>query len=437
VQRSPTIASQQAQPQSIDDLIDRIEADAESSGGVLSIRQANFWRGFTSALSESGRLDRIGFASLLARIAAISAPDVSLAEPADAHDDGASGDDDARSGGALVPLRALGQRLAEMIEPHAVLDAIAQTLSDAVGASYVAIYLRAQYGAEDELVAELSPGEHQMLQSIYEFPFMRHDEVIGNMLVGTPESAGPLSLQVRAAIEDFARRAGGAMASVRLMHDLKRAREQMVFSREEERKLLRRNLHDTIGPTLASLHLQSNAVRKLVASDPARAMSLLDEMRTQIRSVIGDIRRVVENLRPPALDELGLLSAIEEQAKGFAVEGLDVYVDSPGRLPPLNAAVEVAAYRIVLEALANVVRHAHAKQCWVRIKHEPDLLRVEVLDDGSGLPASYKPGVGLASMRQRALELGGECRIQSAPEAGMLVTALLPLMPAPSVTVRT
>jgi signal transduction histidine kinase len=227
------------------------------------------------------------------------------------------------------------------------------------------------------------------------------------------------------------------MASVRLMHDLKRAREQMVFSREEERKLLRRNLHDTIGPTLASLHLQSNAVRKLVASDPARAMSLLDEMRTQIRSVIGDIRRVVENLRPPALDELGLLSAIEEQAKGFAVEGLDVYVDSPGRLPPLNAAVEVAAYRIVLEALANVVRHAHAKQCWVRIKHEPDLLRVEVLDDGSGLPASYKPGVGLASMRQRALELGGECRIQSAPEAGMLVTALLPLMPAPSVTVRT
>jgi hypothetical protein len=193
VQRSPTIASQQAQPQSIDDLIDRIEADAESSGGVLSIRQANFWRGFTSALSESGRLDRIGFASLLARIAAISAPDVSLAEPADAYDDGASGDDDARSGGALVPLRALGQRLAEMIEPHAVLDAIAQTLSDAVGASYVAIYLRAQYGAEDELVAELSPGEHQMLQSIYEFPFMRHDEVIGNMLVGTPESAGPLS----------------------------------------------------------------------------------------------------------------------------------------------------------------------------------------------------------------------------------------------------
>jgi signal transduction histidine kinase len=435
VQRSRSIAEQRLP--SIDDLIDRIETDAELSGGVLSLRQANYWRGFTSALSESGALDRIGFASLLARIAAISAPDVSLAEPAALQDDLAGDDAGVPADVALLPLRALGQRLAEMIEPQIVVDSIAQTLSDAVGASYVAIYLRSQFGAEDELVAELTPGEHQMLQSIYEFPFMRHDEVIGNMLVGVPEAAGPLPLQVRAVVEDFARRAGGAMASVRLVHDLKRAREQMVFSREEERKLLRRNLHDTIGPTLASLHLQSSAVRKLVASDPTRAMALIDEMRLQIRSVIADIRRVVENLRPPALDELGLLSAIEEQAKAFAVEGLQVYVDSPSRLPTLNAAVEVAAYRIALEALANVVRHANAKQCWVRIKHETDLLRVEVLDDGSGLPTSYKPGVGLASMRQRALELGGECRLQSAPEAGMLVTALLPLMPAPSVTVRT
>jgi signal transduction histidine kinase len=426
-----------SQTPSIDDLIDRIEADAEAGEGVLSSRQANFWRGYTSALSDTGRLDRIGFASLLARIAAISAPDVSLAEPPTGDALAVDSNDGAATDADLVPLRSLGQRLAEMVEPQSVVDSIAQTLSDAVGASYVAIYLRSQFGSDDELVAELSPGEHMVPQGMYEFPFMRHDEVIGNMLVGVPDAAGPLPLQVRALIEDFARRAGGAMASVRLLHDLKRAREQMVFSREEERKLLRRNLHDTIGPTLASLNLQSNAVRKLVVSDPERAQALLDEMRTQIRSVIADIRRVVENLRPPALDELGLMSAIEEQAKAFGAEGLRVYVDNPGRLPPLNAAVEVAAYRIALEALANVARHSKAEQCWIRVKHEPDLLRVEVLDDGVGMPSGYKPGVGLASMRQRALELGGECRIQSAPDAGMLVTALLPLMPAPSVTVKT
>jgi signal transduction histidine kinase len=156
---------------------------------------------------------------------------------------------------------------------------------------------------------------------------------------------------------------------------------------------------------------------------------LLEELETDMEAALADIRRLVYDLRPPALDELGLAGAIRETAACYDTNGLSTSVDAPERLPALSAAVEVAVYRIVGEALANVVRHANARSCAVRLSASDVALLVEVSDDGVGLSAggARAPGVGLYSMRERAEELGGSCRIESPPAGGTRVFARLPL----------
>jgi signal transduction histidine kinase len=142
---------------------------------------------------------------------------------------------------------------------------------------------------------------------------------------------------------------------------------------------------------------------------------------------MADIRQLVYALRPPALDELGLVSALCEQATQYhQVDGLQVTVEAQTALPPLSAAVEVAAYRIALEALTNVVRHAQARTCCI-ILTMSDVFVLDILDDGRGFPYTYQAGVGLASMRERAAELGGSCVIEARPEGGIHVHACLPL----------
>jgi signal transduction histidine kinase len=145
---------------------------------------------------------------------------------------------------------------------------------------------------------------------------------------------------------------------------------------------------------------------------------------------VADTRRLVYELRPPALDELGLVAALRKQAASLGLDGqgIHVRVEAPDRLDGLPAAVEVAAYRITLEALTNARRHAQAHRCQVRLALY-DGLRIEVRDDGRGLPADPADGVGLASMRERAGELGGWCEIAPAPNGGTSVRAWLPVAP--------
>jgi signal transduction histidine kinase len=158
---------------------------------------------------------------------------------------------------------------------------------------------------------------------------------------------------------------------------------------------------------------------------------LLAELEHDIQAALADIRRLVYALRPPALDELGLASAIREIAAKYTAEGvpdqkLCIFVDAPERLPPLPAAVEVAVFRIVQEALTNVVRHSQARACFVCLKLA-DRLVVEITDDGRGLPAAPRAGIGLTSMRERAAELGGKCVIEARREGGTRVLVQLPL----------
>jgi signal transduction histidine kinase len=173
--------------------------------------------------------------------------------------------------------------------------------------------------------------------------------------------------------------------------------------------------------------VQTGVLRTLIPKDPAAAEALAGELREELRTAIADIRRLVHGLRPPALDELGLVGAVQRLAERCGTDGgLRVDVDVSGVLPVLPAAVEVAAYRIVQEGLTNVVRHAGARNCCVRLGAEPGALTVEVTDDGAGLAPAATPGVGLSSMRERAAETGGSCEITAGPDGGTRVLARLP-----------
>jgi len=201
----------------------------------------------------------------------------------------------------------------------------------------------------------------------------------------------------------------------------------VVSAREEERRRLRRDLHDGVGPSRAGIMLKLDAAHNLLPRDPGAVDALLAELKTQTQAAIADVRRAVYDLRPPALDELGLVPALRVHADRLEGKGLYIVVDAPNTLPTLPAAVEVAAYRITLEALTNVVRHAAARTCLVRLSLSGDCLLVELTDDDRGIPADVRAGVGLTAMRERTVEFGGTLQIGSTPGSGGRVTARLPL----------
>jgi signal transduction histidine kinase len=212
-----------------------------------------------------------------------------------------------------------------------------------------------------------------------------------------------------------------------LSANLQQARERLVTTREEERRRLRRDLHDGLGPAMASLTFKIDAARNFLTQDSARADTLLASVRQQAQEAITDIRRLVYNLRPPALDELGLLSALRVQAVHYQHQGLEVAFDTPTTLPPLPAAVEVATYRIAQEALANVARHSQAQHCLLRLFIDHDMLSLDITDDGKGIPPDHHIGVGLHTMHERASELGGNCAVTQSSSGGTLIQVRLPL----------
>jgi signal transduction histidine kinase len=241
-------------------------------------------------------------------------------------------------------------------------------------------------------------------------------------------SDGPLRAADRRVLDRLARQVAVAVHAVLLSREAQRARELVVAAREEERRRLRRDLHDGLGPSLAACALQAESAREVLHLDPAAAAALLDRLVPRLTSTVDDVRGLVHGLRPPALDELGLAGAVHELAARFAAPGSDVEVVATGPLGPgeLPAAVDVAAYRIVAEALTNVARHAGATRTSVALVRHGDRLTIDVEDDGSGLPEVRRGGVGLASMDERAAELGGRLVVGPRPGGGTGVHASLP-----------
>jgi len=209
--------------------------------------------------------------------------------------------------------------------------------------------------------------------------------------------------------------------------ELQRSREGLVSAREEERRRLRRDLHDGVGPQLAALMLELETASDLVSDNP-EASALVAKLSERAREIVSDVRDSVHALRPPALDELGLMGALREAAIQYGPAGQHVSVENTGELSYLPAAVEVACYRVVQEALANVVRHARASRCSVRIRldEEAGALSVEVEDNGRGIREDDRAGVGMISMRERTEELGGWCVVKPLAGGGTLLRAVLP-----------
>ena len=333
-----------------------------------------------------------------------------------------------------IVLARLGQRLEATIASDAVLPTIVETIAQALKLPYVALALD-QDGHWATVASVGTPIAHSI-----DLPLVYQGAPIGQLVLGPRAPGEPLSAADRRLLDDLAHQVAVAARAVRLTAelqqvagDLQRSRERLVVAREEERRRLRRDLHDGLGPTLAALALSASAIPDLIPANPTAAASLAKQLEADIRTTVGEIRRLIHGLRPPALDELGLAGAVRDRAAQLtspqhsgAAPGLHVTVEAPDNLPPLPAAVEVAAYRIVEEALTNVVRHAQARMCSVRLALA-DGLEIAIIDDGVGLPADRQAGVGLRSMRERAEELGGEVRIEPQPHGGTWVWARLPI----------
>lgn len=253
----------------------------------------------------------------------------------------------------------------------------------------------------------------------------------GQLLVSPRPGTARFSRDEQRLLDDLARQIGAAVHAVRLSGALQASRERLVSAKEEERLRLRRDLHDGLGPKLAALGLKTDAARGMVDTHPERARQLLGTITGDLRGTIEDVRRLVYGLRPPALDELGLVGALRECAQRFDTPDTPSVSVRAGDLPPLPAAVEVAVYWIVNEAVTNVVRHAAARTCTVTLDVDDGAVRLTVADDGRGLPDGWRAGVGTSSMAERAGELGGDLRVtcgrRTAARRGTEVTARIPL----------
>jgi len=232
---------------------------------------------------------------------------------------------------------------------------------------------------------------------------------VGELVVGLRPGERRLASADQRTLEVLASSLAVAVRAIDLTSDLGRSRERLVVAREEERRRIRQDLHDGLGPTLTGVALSADAAANLLASDPARVRALLDDLRRDTRAALSDVRRIVDDLRPPALDELGLVGALRQRADQLAWRpdgrAITVRLEVPDSLPPLPAAVEVAAYRIATEALTNVARHTSARRAVVDVRCK-GALEVEVTDDGR-TDGTWTPGIGLTGMRERASELGG------------------------------
>jgi signal transduction histidine kinase len=273
--------------------------------------------------------------------------------------------------------------------------------------------LLATTGRRPELVAEL--------------PLTYGGEPVGALEVGLRAGERRLSPPDQRVLGMLAAPLAVALHATVVTAELQASRERLVGAREEERRRLRRDLHDGLGPALTGIALTADAAANSV-HDPARVGELVAALRRDARAALTDVRRVVEDLRPPVLDDLGLVDALRQRAEqlsrredGAAVR---VRLDAPTEVPALPAAVEVAAYRIATEALTNIARHSRAGSAVVTLRYADDL-EVAVHDDGPD-SGPWAAGTGLQSMRERVAELGGVFHAGPSPSGGE-VRACFPL----------
>ncbi len=254
------------------------------------------------------------------------------------------------------------------------------------------------------------------------------DDEVGEIVVGLRPGDLALSAGDERVLRIVAPLLAQTLRARSLAADLQTSRGQAIAAIEEERRRLRRDLHDGLGPTLSGIAFTADAARNTLREQPEAADELLRGLRAEAVSAVGEIRRLVYDMRPPALDELGLVPALRQRAATIQTSdgrSMRISVDAPEALPDLPAAVETAAYRIATEALTNAARHSGSDRADLRIAVDAGRLSVAVGDGGRN-GHEWTPGVGLSSMRERAAEVGGTVTV-SGGDRGFAVEALLPI----------
>lgn len=323
-------------------------------------------------------------------------------------------------------LASLGQRLEDAMAPGTVYPTIVETVAQTLRLPYAAIAI--DYGGRLETAVSYGKPRTRVIS----YPLVYQGQEVGQLKVAPRPPEETFNDADDRLLRNIARQAGTAVHAVQLADDLQQSRQQIITSREEERRRLRRDLHDGLGPSLAAHMLKIGSARALLAEQPEMADKLLAEMEADVENTLADLRRIVYDLRPPALDQWGLTGALRayaETCEQNTNSALSIRVNAPDTLPPLPAAVEVAAYNIGREGLTNVVRHAGARHCELQLFVEggkKGRLHLRIRDDGQGIGDDVRAGIGLTAMRERAAELGGSCLITSQAGSGTLVTTILP-----------
>jgi signal transduction histidine kinase len=316
---------------------------------------------------------------------------------------------------------ALAERLERSEDPGGQLVAVAGAVAEAFRSPYVGVEV--DHAGGDLLVAE--HGDRP--PAVQALPITYRGEEVGRLLLPRDGVRASLLTSDERLLADVVRQAAAAARASSLAAELQRSREGLVAAREEERRRLRRDLHDGLGPSLGAVVLRIDTARNLARSRPEEADAVLRQARDDVAAALADVRRLVHDLRPPALDDLGLAGAVRQQAERLLAPRVAVQVVADADVEALPAAVEVAAYRIASEALANVARHARATSCTVELARSDGSLLVGVTDDGVGIAPGAPAGVGLVSLRERAAELGGRCTVSCPDDGGTVVRALLPV----------
>lgn len=307
----------------------------------------------------------------------------------------------------------VGRHVAPAAEPVEALQRLVDALRGALRLPYVAY--------RGEVVVEAG----EPVAGWRVVPARALGQQVGELHVGRRDAGERWTTEEQAAVEEVAARAGTLAYAAGLVADVQRSRERIVVAREEERRRLRADLHDGVGPALAGTAHQLDALaRRIEAGGQADLAVRARDLRDRLRRTVGDVRSVVHGLRPPVLDQLGLPGALRELTAGYETPECSAVVDDLGELP---AAVEVAGYAIAAEAVANAVRHSAAARLTVRARVDQEVLVLEVSDDGCGVPSRPSAGVGLRSMGERAAEVGGRLDVLPAPGGGTVVRAELPV----------
>jgi two-component system, NarL family, sensor kinase len=308
----------------------------------------------------------------------------------------------------VAAVSAVGQRLA-----GDDLGGVADALRESLRLSYVGI----------EKVDGSSAESGELTPSSQTWPLTYDGKPVGKLVVGPRHGESRLSRSDQKVMDLVAAPIAIVLHAQVLTEDLKASRERVIDAAEEERTRLRRELHDSLGPLLTGAAFKADSIALAAQNRPERAESLAIDLADQLRQSVEAVRQLAYGLRPAALDELGLVGALREEGSRFSP--IKVTVDAPESMPAMPSSVEVAAYRIAAEALTNVVRHSDAKLASVRLAAEDGTLEMIITDDGTAT-APWSPGLGLASIKTRASEVGGACEAGPTAEGGRVV-AVLPL----------